>query len=112
MLTQFNTLHDQINTMVDYNKQYGESLSKKSAASYASARAIVLLLLLISIGMGILIGTLITRYMTRTLAEISQRINSLNTICVENLNTAVVALEQGDLTVPIATGTEPMTNQI
>lgn len=111
MLEKFNTLHDQLDTMVDYNKKYGQELSRKSADSYAAARILVFALLCTSIMVGVLINVVITRYMTQALTQISDRLNCIDTICVENLGVAIAALEEGDLTVKIVTGTEPMTSR-
>jgi methyl-accepting chemotaxis protein len=110
MMTMFDTLHSQIQTMVDYNKQYGETLSKKAAASYASARVTVLALLGVSLFLGTLIGWIITRYMVGTLSQVSGRLETLDSVCITNLNNAVAALERGDLTVPIVTGTTALDN--
>ena len=111
MLAQYNTLHDQLDAMVDYNKKHGQDLSRQSGDFYAAARVTVLALLLASFTVGILVCVVISRYMTRTLAEISDRMKTLNAVCITNLGSAAAAMEQGDLTVKIVTGTEPVTGQ-
>ena len=45
---------------------------------------------------------------TRTLAAISARMTALNGMCIKNLSSAIQALERGDLTAKIETGTLPL----
>jgi methyl-accepting chemotaxis protein len=104
-------LFDQIDAMVAWNESQGVRHSAEIKATYLAARTLIIVLLALSVLFGSLAAWLITRYMTQALAEVSQRITSMETICIANLSNAVAALEQGDLTVKIATGTEPMTNQ-
>lgn len=106
---------DQIGPQVDKIREYNlKDAARKQAEAQKSAteaRATILGLLVVALLLGSLAAVLITRYMTQMLAQISGRITSLDTICVANLNTAVVALEQGDLTAKIVTVTEPLTSQ-
>ena len=106
-LKQYNLL----DTMNAWNESQGARHTAEIKASYLSARTIIIGLLLLSVLLGSLAAWLITRYMTQALAEISGRITSMDTICLANLSTAVAALEQGDLTAKIVTGTNPMTGQ-
>jgi methyl-accepting chemotaxis protein len=107
----FNQLADQNEVMLEWNQKQGEDYTHQAQAAFVSARAVIIGLLVLSVLLGSLAGWLITKYMTKMLAEVSQRITTMETICISNLSTAVSALEQGDLTVKIATGTEPMTSQ-
>lgn len=104
-------LSDLGDTMVVWNQKQGEVYAHQAQSSYNSARAIILGLLALAVLLGATVSVVITRYVTQTLTQISGRITNLDTICVANLHTAVAALEQGDLTVPIVTGTEPLTSQ-
>ena len=83
--------------------------ARQARDAYTSARAITIGLLALAVLLGILAAILISRYMTSTIAQISDRLNTLQTVCLTNLGSAVEALEQGDLTAKIATGTEPLT---
>ena len=76
--------------------------------AYASGRALTTSLLALAVLLGTLTGWLITRYMTRTLAETSARLEKLRSLCVTNFEAAVQAMERGDLTAEIVTGTEPL----
>jgi len=111
MLAQFNTLHDQTQATVDNDTREGKAKSQEAASSYAAARLTLLAILAVSVLVGTLVAWLITRYMTTTAAQVTKGITSLNSICVANLSAAIAALEQGDLTMPIVTGTDPLTSQ-
>ena len=95
-------------TMMDYNHSQAKVTAHQAQESYASARLVVIGLLALAVVLGTLIGVLITRYMTKTLAQVSERMETLNTICITNLHQAVEAMEQGDLTAKITTGTQAL----
>ena len=111
MADQFSRVTDSTQKMVDWNKKRGDDYAHQAQTAYDSARTLIIGLLVFAVLIGILAAWLITRYITQALMQVSDRLNCLNTICVENLGIAVAALEEGDLTVKIVTGTEPMTSQ-
>ncbi len=111
MHDQFQRFTDKLQEIKSWNDARGAKLSKEAASDYASARATVIGLLLLALVLGTLTGVAITRYITRTLALVSQRMQTLDAICISNLTAAVQALEQGDLTAEIKTGTEPLPAQ-
>jgi methyl-accepting chemotaxis protein len=104
-------LYAQTDAIIAWNQTRGEALSAQADREYRFARNVILIMLALSVLFGAAIAWLITHYITRTLAEISERMKTLNMICLTNLGSAVASMEQGDLTVKIATGTEPMTSQ-
>ncbi len=103
-------LYDLADAMIGWNQKQGQGLVAQASQDYLLARSAIFSLLALILILGATVAWLITQYMTRTLAQISGRIASLDTVCVANLSAAVAALEQGDLTAPIATGTAPLTN--
>ncbi len=108
MRDQFRNVQDDLNTMADWNQKHGEDYGKQAQSAYNSARLMIIGLLALAVVLGSLAAWLITRYMTQALALISGRMNTLNTICIANLGSAVAALEQGDLTAKIVTGSEAL----
>ena len=90
--------------MLIWNQKQGRAYDHQAHAAYVSARAIIIGLL-VAVVVGTCTAVVITRYMTGTLSLVSGRLEKLNNICITNLNTAVTAMEHGDLTMPIATGT-------
>ncbi len=111
MHDQFQRFTDNLDRMKAWNDARGVKLSKEAQSVYTAARATIIGLLLLAVVLGTLTGVAITRYMTGTLAQVSGRLSTLNSICITNLTAAVQALEQGDLTAEIKTGTEPLTLQ-
>ncbi len=111
MKVQFHRTTDALDTMLAWNQKHGEDYSHQAKSAYTSARALIIGLLVLAMVLGTLTSLTITRYMTGTLAQVSGRLATLNSICITNLTTAVQALEQGDLTAEIKTGTEPLTLQ-
>ena len=109
MRDQFFRVTDETGAMLGWNQKHVEEYSHRAQSNYASARAITVGLLALAVLLGTLIAAITTRYMTSALTQISGRMETLHTICITNLNKAVEALEQGDLTVKIQTGSEPLT---
>ena len=109
MLMQFRRMADVLDTMTVWNQKYGEAYSHQAQDAYLAARTLIIGLLALALILGTLTAVLISRYMTTTLAQVSERMNTLSAVCITNLGAAVAALEQGDLTAKIATGTEPLT---
>ena len=104
----FSNLSELSTTMMDYNQKQGAVYGHQVQASYTSARLIIIGLLALAILLGTAVGVVITRYMTQTLAQVSKQMETLNTVCIANLHLAVEAMEQGDLTAKIATGTNAL----
>ncbi len=111
MKDEFDQVRDKTTAMTAWNKSHGEDYSRQAQEAYVSAQAVTIGLLALAVLLGTLAGWLISRYMTSVIAQISERLNTLHTICITNLGSAVAALEQGDLTAKIVTGTEPLTIQ-
>ena len=95
----------QLITDLDHFVAAQDAVQQKSA-HVATMLSWLLQVMVLFLATGICLG--ITRYMTSTLAQVSGRLEALNTVCITNLGTAVQAMEQGDLTARIITGTEPL----
>ena len=108
MTVQFVRIIGTLNTMTAWNKAHGEAYGRQAAAAYASARATIIGLLALAVLLGTTVAIVISRYITEAMAQVSGRIGTLNTICITNLSNAIAAMEQGDLTAEIATGTKPL----
>jgi methyl-accepting chemotaxis protein len=108
MKDQFYHVTDVVKTMMDWNQKHAEEYANRAQDTYNTARVIIIGLLLLSVMLGGLAAWLITQYLTKTLAQISERMKTLNAICITNLGSAVAAMEQGDLTAKIVTGTNAL----
>lgn len=108
MAANFMAVRNALDALYDFNHAQAQTRSADALRSYTTGLALVIGLLALSIVLGTLVAILITRYMTGALAQISERMGTLQSACVTNLNAAVAALEKGDLTCPVATGTQPL----
>lgn len=108
MQTAFHKATDLMDTMLEWNNNLGQKLSKEAAASFASARFSVIVLLIAAILIGLFVAVSVSRFIVRNLQIVSKTLNSLQTVCVTNLSNAISALEQGDLAVDVVTSTEPI----
>jgi methyl-accepting chemotaxis protein len=106
---KFDRLRDNTQTMVAWNKERGEEYNNAANSAYASARIVIAGLIVLALLIGGLLGIAISRYISSALSQVSLRMETLNKICITNLGIAVEALEHGDLTVPIQTGSTPLT---
>jgi len=108
MGSEFHEATDGMDTMFEWNNDEGKRLSKQATAAFGSARMAVIVILSIAIALGLLIGIAVTHFIMRHLCAISDTLRSLQGNCVSSLNRAVAAMESGDLTVDVTTGTAPL----
>lgn len=108
MSAQFHRFTDKLDEIKAWNDARGVKLSKEAETTYTSARALIISLLILAVALGTLVGVTIARYMTRTLAQVSERMERLQQVCVTNLAASVEALEHGDLTVRVVASTKPL----
>ncbi len=94
------------NHVSKFNAQY-KKLSTKITAMNESASNEIKVIVFVSVLVSLAVATLLTFYLTKTMALVSSRMVKLSSICVTNLNRAVDGMAQGDFTVIIETGTTP-----
>lgn len=105
---QFLKLTDKTADAVARNKDLGERYARRTQAAYHSGVAVLVGLLAAALTLGALVGLFITRFVQNNLGLVSGRLERLSGLCVTNLSAAIGALERGDLTAQIETGTEPL----
>jgi methyl-accepting chemotaxis protein len=108
MADDFKPVADKLDEMLDWNEKAGEKMGKASTATYYTARQQVIILLGIALVLGFCITIIITKFISSNLQKISGRLDSVAKICVANLATAIGAMERGDLTAEVHTGTESL----
>ena len=108
MRAQFLKVTDALGAMKAWNQKHGEAYGRQAQASYDAARVIIVGLLALAVALGTLAGIVISRYVVSSLSQVSGRLDTLNNICIANLGAAVEALERGDLTAQIQTGSQPL----
>ncbi len=82
--------------------------TKHATNQARQASSLLLALSLAAILIGAISGFWTTRSITRPLVQLSDELGNLRTICLTNLNNAMLAMAQGDLTTEIKTGTSPL----
>jgi methyl-accepting chemotaxis protein len=105
---RFDAVADIVNRMSDWNAQRGEALARECERTYGAARLFVGELVTAAALLGLLLAWFITRYITRVLGGVSGRMEALRGSCLTNLNSAMAALAEGDLTVAVTPSTQPL----
>jgi methyl-accepting chemotaxis protein len=108
MFGTFVHLRDQLDTMTDFNQRYAAVRAHDAAGEFKTAREVIAGLLALAVALGTVAGVVTAGYITRTLAQVSGRMETLDAICLTNLGHAVEALERGDLTAEVVTGSQPL----
>ncbi len=85
------------------DKKIAAKITKMNTGAANEIKVVVVFSVLVSLA----VATLLTFYLTKTIALVSSRMVKLSTICVTNLNRAVDGMASGDFTVVIETGTTP-----
>jgi methyl-accepting chemotaxis protein len=74
----------------------------------SSGRRTILIVAVVALALALALAVLVTRSVTKPVAAISQRLNSLNDNCLEDLSVALSAAAHGDLTHSVEPVTTPM----
>lgn len=106
MASEFRTASDQMDKMSDWNHAHGGKLAKDATATFGIARSTVIVLLATALALGILVAVSVARFIISNLRNVSTTLTSLQNICVTNLGAAISAMETGNLTVDVVTGTK------
>jgi methyl-accepting chemotaxis protein len=102
---QLDTSHDQLEEQVQ--KQAAAGVAGSESAS-SEARRTVLIVLAIAVLAAIGLALLVTRSVTRPVAELGRRLRSLNDHCLQGLGEGLVAVSEGDLTRDVQPVTTPV----
>ena len=98
----------QLTKVNEWNVKRGDTIAKETRDASNAAKTAILL----ATGFGLVFAVFVARTFSKRIGSsvsmLLQRFESLNSVCVQNLYAAISALESGDLTVQIQTGTDPM----
>ena len=94
--------------MMDWNEKQGEVYGKDGARAFESARQMVIELLIVAVILGCALAYTITRYITKSLTNVIERLERLQRVCITGLSNSIKALEHGDLTVHVEPTTTPL----
>ncbi|BDI29172.1 hypothetical protein CCAX7_12230 [Capsulimonas corticalis] len=108
MLTIFNSLREHLDSLASSDHDQSDRDKQASGLAYENGVKSIVLLGILALALSIAVGVLITRYITRTVAQVSDGMKQLHQNGLVNLGAAVQAMENGDLTVHIEKGTKPL----
>ncbi|MDR3710594.1 MAG: methyl-accepting chemotaxis protein [Capsulimonadaceae bacterium] len=101
----YKAISNRIEEAAEANKTAGARLNASTENIFRTGRLTVIALLLCSLVFGFAIASIVTNTITGSLSAVIGRLQSLDTICLTNLQDGVVALAQGDLTYHVQAGT-------
>jgi methyl-accepting chemotaxis protein len=108
MAASFQDIRSYSEYIMQWNTRRGQSSARDADSSYLSARSFIIGLMLLAIVLGSATGLFISRFITTAVAKVGVGLGTINSICISNLANAVQALEHGDLTCAIQTGSVPI----
>lgn len=100
-----NEMEEGIQGFFDYKEKEADTLHQTSEQGYTTGRILVVGLLVAAMLVGLATAVFITRQISTSLSQIMERMEKLRSLCITNFNKAVEAMEHGDLTAKIETGT-------
>jgi methyl-accepting chemotaxis protein len=104
----FDVLNATVDRMSEWNSKRADKLAAESEQTFRSARSAVVTQIACTALIGLLIGWLIMRSIALPLIQVSERMNRLQSICINGMLQAMKALAQGDLTVTSEPSTQPL----
>ncbi|GIV16870.1 MAG: hypothetical protein KatS3mg022_2305 [Armatimonadota bacterium] len=87
--------------MLDWKESYGKQLSAQAGRTYTQSRLLILGAMLAAVLIGVLLSWFIARYITGTLAQVVERMETLRTGDITSLQQAMQAMGNGDLTASV-----------
>lgn len=100
--------NDLLTAMSNKKVENGRQAYANSDTVYTQNKLYLALLILGGIGIGLCLGIFVSRRITRGIAGISERMESLQNICIANLAEGASQLADGNLNLNIKTGTRPL----
>lgn len=105
-----NTLTPQLDKMVQWNESRGEALAKQGERTAQSSDAIVIVVTLIASIIALVSGYALARSITGPVAQLQDRLGSLESRCLSDLLHGLEAVANGDLTQNAVPQTTPVPN--
>ncbi len=104
------TLEPAIEAALKTNDKRVDKLVTDSQTTNRAAQTVSTIIILCAFVFAIAIGTIITKAVTAPISQLSERLNSLNNNCLEQLTTGINAMKDGDLTYAVTPTTKPIEN--
>ena len=101
-------LDEPVEKMAKWSMERGQSLSKEASNQFVSVRNQIIAIIAIAVCFGLFVSRFVSKIIANPILAAVNHIEKLRSVCITNLGFAIKALEQGDLTVDIPTGTTPL----
>lgn len=99
---------DAIQKLNDMKVAEAKKMADMNTAQANSATTIMIILLSAGVVLSIFLGLFISNYISKGVLLIKDRMSSLETVCINNLEKGSNQLSEGDLNIKIVTGTLPI----
>jgi methyl-accepting chemotaxis protein len=99
---------DNFKVLFDETVGVAENGNHRITGAYTSARTLIIAVLMLMLVLGAAVALLIARGIRRNVANVLDRISSLRDHCAAGLESALTALERGDLTIDVQVVTQPI----
>ncbi len=99
-----------IEEMREYKELYVDKATLASTSAATRSNNITIALLIGCVVFGVGISYIVSHSIKKPVNELSQRLNSIEQICMTELEIALSKLESGDLTYPVVPQTKPIDN--
>ena len=101
-------VEDQMNELSNIKAEDAKDEAKLTTDIYESSRNFLLILVVSGVLLGMALGLLIARIISKPIQEVAARAEKLRGLCITNLTKANEAMARGELDVKVVTGTEPL----
>ena len=108
MRTTFHAYTDKLDVMLKWNDARAQWYGRQVSRASSNAAALIVMILMITLIVASITAYCLCRFITRSLAAVSSRLEKLETSDLADLTKALQAMESGDLTVVATSETEPL----
>lgn len=108
MLKGLKEFQGQMNKILTGNEVAAKQTSEENTSTADSIRIVLLIIVFIGIIVALFLGLTISKYISRGIVRVLGRFNSLENICLTNLERGSEKMARGELNISIETGTEPL----
>ena len=106
--SRYSAVGQDISSLISINEDQAASLVAPVHTVYRTTLVTMVVLLVAILAIGSLVCRSIVIHVSSSIRDVSTRLESLRSLCITNLQEALRAMECGDLTAEIATGTQPI----
>jgi methyl-accepting chemotaxis protein len=108
MIKEYYAAEAALQELIKLNKAGADEAEKRTDEIFANSRVTILSAGVAGVILSLIFGFGLARYILKSVTILKGRLTRLQSFCVANLHQAVQAMAQGDMTVKIEMGTEPM----